>query len=158
MRRIVTAPEREISIRRTMDEGKVLLVNLGKGRLGDDSARLLGGLLVTTVGLAGFSRADTPPEERRPFFLYIDEFQEFTTLAVAGMLSELRKYRVGLTMAHQYLNQLEPDIRHAVLGNAATLISFRVGGEDAPYLARSEERRVGKGCVSTCRSRWSPFN
>src|SRR3546814_3556413 len=66
MRRIVTAPEREISIRRTMDEGKVLLVNLGKGRLGDDSARLLGGLLVTTVGLAGFSRADTPPEERRP--------------------------------------------------------------------------------------------
>src|SRR3546814_15049076 len=100
MRRIVTAPEREISIRRTMDEGKVLLVNLGKGRLGDDSARLLGGLLVTTVGLAGFSRADTPPGERRPFFLYIDDVQEFRPLAVAGMLPELRKYREGSTMDH----------------------------------------------------------
>lgn len=134
-RRILTAPEREISLRRTMDAGQVLLVNLSKGRLGHDSARLLGGLLVTTVGLAGFSRADSPAENRRPFFLYIDEFQEFTTKAVADMLSELRKYRVGLTMAHQYLNQLEPEIRHAVLGNAGTLISFRVGAEDAPYLA-----------------------
>src|SRR3546814_20650167 len=122
MRRIVTAPEREISIRRTMDEGKVLLVNLGKGRLGDDSARLLGGLLVTTVGLAGFSRADTPPEERRPFFLYIDEFQEFTTLEVAGMLSALRKYRVGLPMAHKYINKLEQEIRTRVLGNDPNLI------------------------------------
>ena len=144
MRRIVTAPEREVSIRRTMDEGKVLLVNLGKGRLGDDSARLLGGLLVTTVGLAGFSRADTPPEQRRPFFLYIDEFQEFTTLAVAGMLSELRKYRVSITGAHQYLAQLEPDIRHAVLGNTGTLISFRIGGEDAPYLAREFQGRFSE--------------
>lgn len=144
MRRIVTAPEREISIRRTMDEGKVLLVNLGKGRLGDDSARLLGGLLVTTVGLAGFSRADTLPEERTPFFLYIDEFQEFTTLAVAGMLSELRKYRVSITAAHQYLNQLEPDIRHAVLGNTGTLLSFRVGAEDAPYLSREFQGRFSE--------------
>lgn len=141
MRRVVTAPEQEISIRRTMDEGKVLLVNLAKGRLGDDSAHLLGGLLVTTVGLAGFSRADTPPGQRRPFFLYVDEFQEFTTQAVAGMLSELRKYRVGITMAHQYLDQLETVIRDAVTGNTGTLISFRVSAGDARYIEREFRER-----------------
>jgi len=72
----------------------------------------------------------------RDFFVHIDEFQSFTTLAVANMLSEMRKYRVGFTIAHQYLHQLEPDVRHAVLGNAGTIIAFRIGGEDAPYLAR----------------------
>jgi type IV secretory pathway TraG/TraD family ATPase VirD4 len=93
---------------------------------------LLGGLLVTTIGLAAFSRADMPVEYRKDFFVYIDEFQSFTTLFLANMLSELRKYRVGVTVAHQYLRQLDPDIRHAVLGNAGTIISFRVGAEDAP--------------------------
>lgn len=136
MRRIVTAPNEPISLRRIMDQGKILLVNLAKGRIGDDSSALLGGLLVTTIGLAAYSRADTMPTQRRDFFVYVDEFQTFTTLAVANMLSELRKYRVGMTLAHQYLHQLEPDIRHAVLGNAGTLVSFRVGAEDAPYLAR----------------------
>ena len=121
------------------------------GALGDDHVEIdrlslrcelveqcnkLGGLLVTTIGLAAFSRADIPGETRRDFFVYVDEFQSFTTLAVANMFSELRKYRVGFTVAHQYLHQLEPDIRHAVLGNAGTTISFRVGGEDAPYLVR----------------------
>ena len=76
------------------------------------------------------------PAQRRDFFVYVDEFQSFTTLALANMLSEMRKYRLGFTVAHQYLHQLTPDIRHAVLGNAGTLISFRVGAEDAPYLAR----------------------
>jgi hypothetical protein len=95
------------------DQGQVLLVNLAKGHIGEDSSSLLGGLLVTTIGLAAFSRAETPPAERRDFFVYIDEFQSFTTLALANMLSELRKYRVGFTVAHQYLNQLEPDVRHA---------------------------------------------
>jgi type IV secretory pathway TraG/TraD family ATPase VirD4 len=99
----------------------------------------LGGLLVTTIGLAAYTRADTPPRERRDFFVYIDEFQSFTTLALANMLSELRKYRVGFTLAHQYLHQLEPDIRHAVLGNAGTIISFRLGAEDAAYVAREFE-------------------
>lgn len=136
MRRILTEPKTPISLRRIMDEGKVLLVNLGKGRIGEDSSSLLGGLLVTTIGLAAYSRADTPPQARRNFFVYIDEFQSFTTLAVANMLSELRKYGLGITMAHQYLHQLEPEIRHAVLGNAGTLVSFRLGAEDAPYLSR----------------------
>jgi hypothetical protein len=136
LNRILTGAKKDLHVRRIMDEGRVLLVNLAKGRIGEDSSSLLGGLLVTTIGLAAFSRAELPAEERRNFFVYIDEFQSFTTLAVANMFSELRKYRVGFTVAHQYLHQLHPDIRHAVLGNTGTLIAFRVGAEDAAYLAR----------------------
>jgi type IV secretory pathway TraG/TraD family ATPase VirD4 len=136
LNRILTAPEQDLHIRRIMDEGQVLLVNLAKGRIGEDSSSLLGGLLVTTIGLAGYSRADIDPAKRRDFFVYVDEFQSFTTLALANMLSEMRKYRLGFIVAHQYLHQLEPDVRHAVLGNTGTIISFRVGAEDAPYLSR----------------------
>ena len=136
LNRILTAPKQDIHVRRIMDEGRVLLVNLAKGRIGEDSSSLLGGMLVTTIGLAGYSRADIDPTKRRDFFVYVDEFQSFTTLALANMLSEMRKYRVGFAVAHQYLHQLTADIRHAVLGNAGTLISFRVGAEDLPYLAR----------------------
>jgi type IV secretory pathway TraG/TraD family ATPase VirD4 len=142
--RILTAPKNDLHIRRIMDQVQVLLVNLAKGHIGEDSSSLLGGLLVTTIGHAAFSRADTPPAERRDFFVYIDEFQSFTTLALANMLSELRKYRVGFTVAHQYLNQLEPDVRHAVLGNAGSIISFRVGVEDAPYLVREFHGRFAE--------------
>src|SRR6266567_7262092 len=144
LNRILTAPKTDLHIRRIMDEGKVLLVNLGKGQIGEDSSSLLGGLLVTTIGLAAYSRADIPPAARRDFFVYIDEFQSFTTLALANMLSELRKYRVGFTVAHQYLHQLEPDVRHAVLGNTGSIISFRVGAEDAPYLVREFHERFGE--------------
>ncbi len=136
LKRILSSSDSEIRVRGVMDEGKVLLVNLAKGRLGEDSSSLLGGLLVTTIGLAAFSRADSPADKRRDFFVYVDEFQTFTTLAVTNMLSELRKYRVGFTIAHQYLHQLEPDVRHSVLGNAGTIISFRLGAEDAPYFVR----------------------
>jgi type IV secretory pathway TraG/TraD family ATPase VirD4 len=136
LNRIVTGSKQELRVRQIMDEGKVLLVNLAKGRIGEDSSSLLGGLLVTTIGLAAFSRADVSPEQRRDFFVYVDEFQSFTTLAVVNMLSEMRKYRVGFSIAHQYLNQLEPDIRHAVLGNVGTIISFRIGAEDSPYMVR----------------------
>jgi type IV secretory pathway TraG/TraD family ATPase VirD4 len=136
LNRVLTSPQKDLHIRQIMDEGKVLLVNLAKGRIGDDSSSLLGGLLVTTIGLAAYSRANLPTHQRRDFLVYIDEFQSFTTLAVANMFAELRKYRVGFTVAHQYLYQLEPDVRHAVLGNAGTLISFRVGAEDASFLAR----------------------
>jgi len=93
----------------------------------EDSSSLLGGLLVTTLGLAAYTRVDTPSANRRDFFVYIDEFQSFTTLALANMLSELRKYRVGFTIAHQYLHQLTPEIRHAALGNVGTFVSFRIG-------------------------------
>ena len=114
----------------------MLLVNVAKGRLGEDSALILGSLIVSTLGLAAFSRAEQSLSDRKSFFVYLDEFQNFTTLMLANMMSELRKYGVGLTLAHQHLHQLEPDIRHAVLGNAATLVSFRVGPEDAGVLAR----------------------
>jgi type IV secretory pathway TraG/TraD family ATPase VirD4 len=141
--RILVAPKVDLRFRTLMDEGRILLVNLSKGRIGEDAAHVLGGLVVSTIGLAAFTRADTPPSARRPFLLYLDEFQNFTTLAFVNMMSELRKYGVGLTLAHQHLHQLEPDILHAVLGNAGTLISFRVGAEDAPYLAREFQPTFG---------------
>lgn len=134
--RIVAGNGTPLRLRSVIDEGKVLLINLAKGKIGDDSAGLLGGLFVTALGLAAYSRADTPERQRRPFFIYVDEFQNFTTLSIANMLSELRKFRVGMVLAHQYLAQLEPDIRHAILGNVGTLISFRLGAEDASFVAR----------------------
>ena len=134
--RIVAGNGVPIRLRSIMDEGKVLLINLAKGKIGDDSANVLGGLFVTALGLAAYSRADIPEEQRRPFFIYIDEFQNFTTLSIANMLSELRKFRVGMVLAHQYLHQLDPDIQHAILGNVGTLISFRLGPEDAAFIAR----------------------
>jgi hypothetical protein len=133
---LFTGRAKELSVRRMMDEGKMVLVNLSKGELGEDSSNLLGALLLSTISLAAFSRAELAESERRDFFVYLDEFQNFTTLAVANMISELRKYRVGLVLAHQHLHQLEPDVRHAVLGNVGTLISFRLGAEDATMIAR----------------------
>lgn len=136
LNRIFTAAPVNLRFRSIMDEGKILIVNLAKGRLGEDSASLFGALLVTTLGLAAMSRGDIEESKRRDFFLYIDEFQSFTTLSIANMVSELRKYRIGLVLAHQHLYQLEPDVRHAVLANAGTLITFRLGPEDAPLIAR----------------------
>jgi len=107
--RILTSPEKDLHIRRIMDQGQVLLVNLAKGHIGADSSSLLGGLLVTTIGLAAFSRADTPPAERRPFFVYIDEFQSFTTLALANMLYPgLGKYVVGTSQVPSWLHLAPP--------------------------------------------------
>ena len=143
LHRIFVTPERDLHLRSLMDEGKVLLVNLSKGQLGEDSALILGSLLVSTLGLAAFSRAGDLPQGRRPFFLYLDEFQNFTTLMLANMMSELRKYGIGLVLAHQYFHQLDPEIRHAVLGNAATLVSFRVGPEDASILAKEFQPKFG---------------
>jgi hypothetical protein len=136
LRNLFSADAPELQVRRLMDEGKILLVNLSKGVLGEDSANLLGALLVSTISLAAFSRAELPAADRRDFFVYLDEFQSFTTLAVTNMVSELRKYRVGLVLAHQHLHQLEPDVRHAVLGNVGTFIAFRLGAEDAALVSR----------------------
>jgi Type IV secretion-system coupling protein DNA-binding domain len=136
LHRILTNPTEDIRIRHAMDKGKILLVNLARGDLGEDSAGLLGALLVTTISLAAFSRSDTPEDARVPFYLYLDEFQSFTTESVASMVSELRKYKVALTLAHQHLEQLEPAVRHAVLGNAGTVITFRLGAEDAALFSK----------------------
>lgn len=134
--RALVAPEIPISFRTLMDNGEILIVNLAKGRLGHDSANVLGSMLASTIGLAALSRAETPMSARRPFYLYVDEFQSFTTLAFANMMPELRKYCVGLIFAHQYLHQLEEEVRHSVLGNIGTLISFRLGPEDAAVISR----------------------
>jgi hypothetical protein len=137
--RMFTNPPVDIHFRKIMDEGKILIVNLAKGRLGEDSANLLGALLVTTLGLAAFSRADVEEHKRPDYHIFIDEFQSFTTLSVANMVSELRKFHVGLVLAHQHLYQLEPEVRHAVLGNVGTMISFRLGPEDAGIFTREFE-------------------
>jgi type IV secretory pathway TraG/TraD family ATPase VirD4 len=133
--RALVTPEIPVSFRRLMDEGGVFIANLAKGRLGADSADILGSMMVATISMAALSRADERPERRAPFSLYVDEFQTFTTLAFATMMPELRKTGIGLTLAHQHLHQLDPDVRHAVLGNAGTLISFRLGPEDARVIA-----------------------
>ena len=134
LRNIVTQPRNAFDPRAVMDEGKILLVNLSKGQIGEDNAALLGALLVSRLGLAALGRADATPQERKPFFLYLDEFQTFTTLSLANMVAELRKYGMGLVMAHQYSSQLSEEVRDAILGNAGTMVSFRVGPEDAELL------------------------
>ncbi len=134
--RIVGRPSDSFDVRRVMDDGKILIVNLAKGKIGEDAAALLGAMLVSKIGLAALSRADVPEETRRDFYLYLDEFQNFTTLSFTSMLSELRKYRVNLILAHQYLAQLDLAIKSAILGNVGTIISFRVGMEDAEIIAK----------------------
>ena len=136
VRSILTARESSFDLRATMDEGRVLLVNLSKGSIGEGPADLLGSLLVAHLGLAGLSRADTPERRRRDFFVYLDEFQSFATMALANLLAELRKYRLGFVLANQYLSQLDPGIRDAVLGNVGSLLSFRVGAQDAALISR----------------------
>jgi hypothetical protein len=133
---ILTGQESSFDLRQVLDKGKILVVNLAKGKLGEGPAALLGSLLVSHLSLAALERADLPQEERRDFYLYLDEFHTFSTLTLATMLSELRKYRLNLILAHQYLGQLEPEIRDAVFGNAGTFIAFRVGALDAPTVAR----------------------
>ncbi len=136
LKRILIDNKRQISLRRIMDEGKVLLVNVSKGSIGKEPAYILASLLVTALSSASFSRIDTPEERRRPFFLYFDEFQNYTNLSLIEMLSELRKFKIGVIMAHQYLNQLEPAIRDAVLGNVGSIVSFRLSYQDAKLMEK----------------------
>lgn len=136
LQRIIAQPKSSFDLRRIMDEGKILLVNLAKGKIGEDATALLGAMLVAAIGLAGVSRADVTETERRDFYVYLDEFQTFTTLSAANMLSELRKYRVNLVLTNQYLSQVDEPVREAILGNVGTLISFRLGPADAEILAK----------------------
>src|SRR5437870_8075191 len=136
LRRIVGQPKSAFDLRQVMDEGKILLVNLAKGKIGEDTAALLGAMLVTKIGLAALSRADVPEGDRRDFYLYADEFPTFTTSGFAGMLSEMRKYRLGLVLAHQYLSQVEEATRDAILGNVGSVISFRICLTDALLLEK----------------------
>ena len=136
---ILTQSQTPISFRRIMDDGKILLVNLSVGRLGTDTASLLGGLLITSLGLAGLSRADTSEHLRRPHWIYADEFQNAVTESFVGLYPQLRKYKCGMLASHQYTHQLDERIRHAILGNTGTLISFRLGAHDALFIGREFE-------------------
>ncbi len=136
MRNIVAQVKSTIDIREIMDQQKIFIVNLSKGRIGEDSSRLLGGMIVTKIQLAAMERVDTDEEDRKDFFLYVDEFQNFATDSFANILSEARKYRLSLIMAHQYIEQLEEMVAHAVFGNVGTIVTFRVGAKDAEFLAK----------------------
>jgi hypothetical protein len=136
LRNIVGQKENTFDLRRVMDEGKILVVNLAKGKIGEDNSSLLGAMIVTKIQLAALSRSDLPENKREPFYLYVDEIHNFLTLSFADILSEARKYGLNLILAHQYIEQLDEKIRAAIFGNVGTIISFRVGAEDARYLAK----------------------
>jgi hypothetical protein len=119
-----------------MDEGKILIVNVSRGKIGEDASRLLGAFLVTKIQLAAMSRVDIPEKDRRDFYLYVDEFQHFATESFSNILSEARKYHLSLVMAHQYIKQMEEPVMDAVFGNVGTIVSFRVGAEDAEFLEK----------------------
>lgn len=136
IRNIVGQVKSTISMREVMDEGKILILNLSKGRIGEDNSALLGAMMVTKIQLAAMSRVDVPEKQRRDFYLYVDEFQNFATDSFADILSEARKYRLNLIMAHQYIEQLGEVVQPAVFGNIGTMIVFRVGATDAEFLVK----------------------
>jgi len=140
IRNIIGQPKSSFDIRKIMDEGKILVVNLSKGLIGEDNAAILGSFLVTKVQLAAMSRSDIPNvEDRRPFYLYVDEFQNFATDSFSVILSEARKYGLNLTVANQYTSQMTESVRDAVFGNVGTTVSFRVSADDAPILSKQFE-------------------
>jgi len=134
MRNIIGQSQSSFNLRKIMDEGKILIVNLSKGRIGEENSNFLGLILVPKILAAAMSRADVPQEQRRDFFLYVDEFQNFATETFAEILSEARKYRLNLIVANQFIGQIGEDLKNAVFGNVGTLIGFRVGVTDANYL------------------------
>lgn len=137
VRNIIGQPKGSFNIRRIMDEGKIFIMNLSRGLIGEDNAAILGAMMVTKIQLAAMSRADIPDiKDRRPFYLYVDEFQNFATDSFAVILSEARKYGLNLTVANQYISQMSDVVRGAVFGNVGTMVSFRVSPDDAPFLEK----------------------
>lgn len=136
MRNIIGQVKSSIDIREVMDSGKILIMNFSKGRIGEDNSALLGAMMITKIQLASMSRVDMPENERKDFYLYIDEFQNFSTDSFANILSEARKYRLNLILAHQYIEQLSEKVKPAVFGNVGTMIVFRVGAADAEELVK----------------------
>lgn len=138
IRNIVGQPKSTIDLREIMDNRKILLLDLSKGKVGEDNSALLGAMIITKLQLAALSRVDIAESERKDFYLFVDEFQNFVTDSFATILSEARKYRLNLTMGHQYIGQLTPDgnnkVRDAVFGNVGTMVVFRVGASDAEFL------------------------
>lgn len=146
IRNIIGQPQSSFNIREIMDDGKILVVNLSKGLIGEDNAAILGSFLVTKIQLAAMSRSDIADvADRRPFYLYVDEFQNFATDSFATILSEARKYGLNLTVANQYISQMSDNVRDAVFGNVGSMISFRVSADDAPILAKQFEPQFEAG-------------
>ncbi|MEJ6404942.1 type IV secretory system conjugative DNA transfer family protein [Yoonia sp. 2307UL14-13] len=136
VRTALCEPREPLRFRQIMDSGQILIVNLAKGRLGSDITNILGGLITSTLMHAATTRHGLPEAARRPFFLYVDEFPNLTTKSFAGMLSEARKYKLGLILAHQHLSQTDKDVQDAIFGNVGNLVAFRIGPKDAPLLQR----------------------
>ena len=136
MRPIIAQQKSTINFRQVMDEGKILLVNLSKGKIGEINSKLLGLIVVGKLLMSALSRVDIPESQRRDFYLYIDEFQNFTTDSISQILAEARKYKLALTIAHQFIGQLSEEISKAVFGNVGSMASFRVGSEDAEFLEK----------------------
>lgn len=134
MRNVVAQSKSSINVREMMDSEKIFIVNLSKGYLGEDASRLLGGMLITKIQMSAMERVNIPEKDRRDFYLYVDEFQNFAVESFASILSEARKYRLNLIMAHQYIEQLVEEVRDAVFGNVGTIVSFRVGSPDATFM------------------------
>ena len=134
MRNIIGQSESAFNFRKVMDEGKILLINLAKGRIGEENSQFLGLILVPKILMAAMSRQNVPEEQRKPFYIYVDEFQNFATPDFAQILSEARKFGLSLTVANQFIGQMEEEVKNAIFGNVGTLVSFRVGVTDANYL------------------------
>ncbi len=134
MRNIIGQSKSSFDFRKVMDEGKILLVDLAKGKIGEENSNFLGLVLVPKILVAAMSRTDMPEERRKDFYLYVDEFQNFATPDFAQILSEARKYRLNLTVANQFIGQMEEEVKNAIFGNVGTLVTFRVGVTDANYL------------------------
>ena len=153
IRNIIGQPKSTFNIRQIMDEGKILIVNLSRGLMGEDNAGVLGAMMVTKIQLAAMGRADLPEEQRRPFYLYVDEFQNFATDSFAAILSEARKYNLNLTVANQYISQMSEPVRDAVFGNVGTIVCFRISPDDAPFLTKYFEPQFEAGDVIQQHSR-----
>lgn len=136
IRNIISSPKSTIDLQKVMDEGKILLLNLSQGRLGEDNAALLGAMTITKLQLAAMNRVNQKEEDRRDFYLYVDEFQNFATSSFIKILSEARKYHLNLILANQYIGQIPEEVRSAIFGNAGTMMSFLIGAEDSPFMAR----------------------
>ncbi len=139
IRNIVGQTRSAFDVREIMDDQKILIMNLSKGRIGEDNSALLGAMMITKIQLAAMGRVDMPEEDRKDFYLYVDEFQNFATESFANILSEARKYRLNLILANQYITQVDEIVRDAIFGNAGTIVSFRVGAADAEYLEKEFE-------------------
>jgi hypothetical protein len=144
IRNIIGQSKSSFDLREVMDTGKILLINLSKGTLGEENSNFLGLILVPRILMAAMSRADTPTEQRRDFYLYVDEFQNFATPDFATILSEARKYRLGLTVANQFIGQVEEEVKAAIFGNVGTIVSYRIGVTDASYITHEFQPVFGE--------------